>query len=70
MDYTVHQTIYDFAAEKLKSDQPFELMVDYYLAFMGENSRNYEEITKETTELVILLKPKILPNQMVVTSLP
>jgi len=40
------------------------------IPYLGKYLFSYEEITNETTELVILLKPRILPNQMVVTSLP
>ncbi len=40
------------------------------IPFLGKYLFSYEAITNETTELVIILKPKILPNQMVVTSLP
>lgn len=40
------------------------------IPFLGEYLFSYEQTIKETTELVILLKPRILPNSLVVTSLP
>ncbi len=40
------------------------------IPFLGKYLFSYESIVKESTELVILIKPRIIKNQMVVTALP